>query len=387
MNMHTGLDAAMAAVCKIATANADTFDRANAAPEETLAALRRESLLSLLVPTTLGGQGQSLTQLAATCYALAQACGSSAMIFAMQHIQVACIVAHGQRSDWHRTLLRQLCEQQLLLGSVTSEAGTGGNIHASICAVEPDGGQVRLQKDATTISYGAQSHALLITARRAPDAAASDQVMLVALRGDYRLERTAAWDALGMRGTCSDGFCLYLTADLAQILPTPFAEIASRTMLPVSHLLWSSVWLGIAADAVARARAFLRQQGRGGSATLSPSGYRLARATSLLQLMQSRLSLALKDYEATFADASCSPPLRLGADMNTLKTSVSELCLEVTQHALMICGINGYRNGSPFSLGRHIRDLLSAPIMINNDRMLETTGSLLLMHKPTSGGF
>jgi acyl-CoA dehydrogenase len=147
------------------------------------------------------------------------------------------------------------------------------------------------------------------------------------------------------------------------------------------------VWLGIAADAVARARAFLRQQGRGGSATLSPSGYRLARATSLLQLMQSRLSLALKDYEATFADASCSPPLRLGADMNTLKTSVSELCLEVTQHALMICGINGYRNGSPFSLGRHIRDLLSAPIMINNDRMLETTGSLLLMHKPTSGGF
>jgi acyl-CoA dehydrogenase len=349
--------------------------------------LRRESLLSLLVPTTLGGQGQSLTQLAATCYALAQACGSSAMIFAMHHIQVACIVAHGQRSDWHRTLLRQLCEQQLLLGSVTSEAGTGGNIHASICAVEPDGGQVRLQKDATTISYGAQSDALLITARRAPDAAASDQVMLVALRGDYRLERTAAWDALGMRGTCSDGFCLYLTADLAQILPTPFAEIASRTMLPVSHLLWSSVWLGIAADAVARARAFLRQQGRGGSATLSPSGYRLARATSLLQLMQSRLSLALKDYEATFADASCSPPLRLGADMNTLKTSVSELCLEVTQHALMICGINGYRNGSPFSLGRHIRDLLSAPIMINNDRMLETTGSLLLMHKPTSGGF
>ena len=387
MNMHTGLDAAVAAICKIATANADTVDRANAAPTETLAALRRESLLSLLVPTSLGGQGQSITQLAAACHALAQACGSSAMIFAMHHIQVACIVAHGQRSDWHRTLLRRLCAQQLLLGSVTSEAGTGGNIHASICAVEPDGAQVRVQKDATTISYGAQSDALLITARRAPDAAASDQVMLVALHGDYRLERTVAWDALGMRGTCSDGFRLYLTADREQILPVPFAEIASRTMLPVSHLLWSSVWLGIAADAVARARAYLRHQGRGGSAAPSPSGYRLARATSLLQLMQSRLSLALKDYETTFADASCSPPLRLGADMNTLKTSVSELCLEAAQHALMICGINGYRNGSPFSLGRHIRDLQSAPIMINNDRILESTGSLLLMHKPALGGF
>ena len=90
------------------------------------------------------------------------------MIFAMHHIQVACIVAHGQRSDWHRTLLRRLCDQQLLLGSVTSEAGTGGNIHASICAVEPTGERVALEKDATTISYGAQSDALLITARRAP---------------------------------------------------------------------------------------------------------------------------------------------------------------------------------------------------------------------------
>lgn len=386
MNMNTGLDAAMAAVCKIATANADAVDRANAAPEETLAALRHENLLSLLVPKSLGGEGQSLAQLAWTCHALAQSCGSSAMIFAMHHIQVACIVAHSQRSDWHCALLRRLCTQQLLLGSVTSEEGTGGNIHASICAVEPDGAQVRLRKDATTISYGAQSDALLITARRTPDSAASDQVMLVALRGDYRLERTAAWDALGMRGTCSDGFRVHLTADPEQILPVPFAEIARRTMLPVSHLLWSSVWLGIAADAVARARAYLRQQGRSGGA-LSPSGYRLARATSLLQLMQSRLSLALRDYEATFTDASCSPPLRLGADMNTLKTSVSELCLEVAQHALMICGINGYRNGSPFSLGRHIRDLQSAPIMINNDRILESTGSLLLMHKPASGGF
>jgi len=282
--------------------------------------------------------------------------------------------------------MRRLCARQLLLGSATSEAGTGGNIHASICAVEPDGAQIRLNKDATTISYGALSDALLITARRRPDAAPSDQVMLVALRADCQLERTSAWDALGMRGTCSDGFHLYLTADPEQILPTPFAEIASRTMLPVSHLLWSSVWLGIAADAVARARAFLRQHGRAGNGP--PAGmHRLARATSLLQLMQARLSGALKEYEAAFADEACSPPLRLGADMNTLKTSVSELCLEVVQHALMICGINGYRNGTPFSLGRHIRDLLSAPIMINNDRILEGTGSLLLMHKPTSGVF
>jgi hypothetical protein len=34
-----------------------------------------------------------------------------------------------------------------------------------------------------------------------------------------------------------------------------------------------------------------------------------------------------------------------------------------------------------------VRDLLSAPIMINNDRMLEGAGNLLLMQKPDLGIF
>ena len=101
--------------------------------------------------------------------------------------------------------------------------------------------------------------------------------------------------------------------------------------------------------------------------------------------MQTRLSNAVRNYEVTFQDASRPLPLTFTADMNNLKTSISELCLEVAQHALMICGINGYRNGSRFSLGRHLRDLLSAPIMINNDRILEGAGNLLLMQKPHLG--
>ncbi|MGC2303918.1 acyl-CoA dehydrogenase family protein, partial [Candidatus Binatus sp.] len=170
-----------------------------------------------------------------------------------------------------------------------------------------------------------------------------------------------------------------------QVLPAPFVDIASQTMLPVSHLLWSSVWLGIASDAVARARSYLRQQARSGRGALSPGSHRLAHAVGLLQLLQSRLSTALKDYDAVFEAGPQPLPLGFTADMNNLKTSVSELCLQVVQHALMVCGISAYKNGSEFSLGRHIRDLLSAPIMINNDRMLESTGNLLLMQKPALG--
>ncbi len=387
MTVSDSLDAATLVAARVAAEHAESVDRGNCIPGQTLAALRGESLLSLLVPPALGGHGRSLTHVASVCHALARSCGSSAMIYAMHQIQVACIIAHGQHSEWHRTLLQRLCSEQLLLGSVTSEAGTGGNIHASICSVEPVEGRIALDKDATTISYGAHSDALLITARRSRDSAASDQIMIVGLRDDYTLERTSSWDALGMRGTCSEGFRLHMTADPDQILPTPFADIASQTMLPVSHLLWASVWLGIAADAVGRARNYLRQQARNGRGALSPGAHRLARGVGLLQLMQSRLSMALKDYGAAYSAGPKPLPLGFTADMNNLKTTVSEQCLEVAQHAFMVCGINGYKNGSEFSLGRHIRDLLSAPIMINNDRMLESTGNLLLMQKPALGVF
>ncbi|HUN43592.1 MAG TPA: acyl-CoA dehydrogenase family protein [Acetobacteraceae bacterium] len=384
MNVSDGLDAATLAASRIAAEHAEDVDHASRIPDEAVRAMQAQGLMALLVPGELGGPGRSLIQVAGICHALGQSCGSSAMIYAMHQIQVACIVAHGLACDWHRALLKRLCTEQLLLGSVTSEEGTGGNILASICAVETGEGCAQLEKRATTISYGARADALLITTRRNAEAAASDQVMVVALRGDYTLDKTSNWDALGMRGTCSEGFRLRFAGLQEQILPVPFADIAGQTMLPVSHLLWASVWLGIATEAINRARTYLRQQVRG-RGNVSMMAHRLARGVGLLQLMQARLSQALRDYDAVFGEGTRALPLGFTANMNNLKTTISELCLEVVQHAFMVCGINAYKNNSEFSLGRHLRDLMSAPVMINNDRMLESTGNLLLLQRPALG--
>jgi acyl-CoA dehydrogenase len=48
----------------------------------------------------------------------------------------------------------------------------------------------------------------------------------------------------------------------------------------------------------------------------------------------------------------------------------SELAVLAVTHALRTCGLSGYRNDGDASLSRHMRDVLSAPIMINNDRIL-----------------
>ncbi len=43
-----------------------------------------------------------------------------------------------------------------------------------------------------------------------------------------------------------------------------------------------------------------------------------------------------------------------------------------------------YKNGTPYTLGRHIRDLHSAPLMISNDRIEANTANLLLALRPAT---
>jgi acyl-CoA dehydrogenase len=48
-------------------------------------------------------------------------------------------------------------------------------------------------------------------------------------------------------------------------------------------------------------------------------------------------------------------------------------------------GLSGYRNDTDVSVGRSLRDILSSPIMINNDRILSSlAGSTILSDIPTS---
>ena len=62
-----------------------------------------------------------------------------------------------------------------------------------------------------------------------------------------------------------------------------------------------------------------------------------------------------------------------------LKVETSELAVEAVTCALRATGLSGYRNDGETSLGRHLRDVLSAPIMISNDRILGNLGLACLV--------
>ena len=172
---------------EVAARHADDVDAQARFPRESIAALRELKVLSAAVPVSLGGFGCSMVQQGQLCAAMAQGCSASGMVLAMHLIEVACIARHGMESPYFIDVMKRIVSEQTLIASVTSEVGTSGDTRSSICAVERDGDRFTLEKAATTVSYGQHADALLVTARRAPDAAAGDQVLVYLEKGDYTL--------------------------------------------------------------------------------------------------------------------------------------------------------------------------------------------------------
>jgi acyl-CoA dehydrogenase len=367
------------AVAAIAAAHAASVDNDGRFPAETFAAAREQRLLGIMVPRELGGEGADIATVANICYRLGQACSSSAMIFAMHQIKIACIVRHCRDSQWHQDVLRRLCREQLLFASSTTEGQQGGNARASTAPVETDGNRFTLDRKATVISYGAQADGIVTTARRSPDALPTDQILVVLLKENYTLDPIMGWDTLGMRGTCSAGFALHAAAGTEQILPVPYEEIHPQTMTPVAHLTWASVWTGIAAAAVERARLFVRHAARQAGGQLPPGAAHYTKATASLSTLRGMVAAAIERYEAASGDEQKLMSLDFQSMINLTKVEASERAVETVMHAMRACGLSGYRNDTDFSIGRHLRDVLSSPLMINNDRILANVANASLM--------
>jgi acyl-CoA dehydrogenase len=381
--MSALLERVVGIASEVAAPAADDVDAKARFPTEAIDALKRVHALSALIPTSFGGGGVGIAELGAMCEALGQHCAGAGMVFAMHQIQVATLVRHALGSEYMRAYMGELCEKQHVLASVTSEVGVGGDVRQSRCAVERDNFRFVLSKQATTASYAAHADALLITARRAPDAAPHDQVLVLAHRADTKLVPTGVWDTLGMRGTVSPPFDISTCGHVDQIVDD-FGTISSHTMVPFSHVLWASLWLGIATGAVARARAFVRQQARAKPGTTPPTALRLAEVHSMLHTMRATVHEAATTTEVLLEGPAGNETLSsigFALKMNNLKVSASQQVVEIVHQALLICGIMGYRNDTKFSLGRYLRDAHSAALMIGNDRVLATNASLLLVLK------
>jgi acyl-CoA dehydrogenase len=372
-------------VAAIAAQHAEAVDREGRFPAEAIAAAKAERLMGVMIPAGFGGEDASVSQVIDVCFILGGGCASAAMIYAMHQIKVACVIRHGVGVEWHEAFLRRLCAEQLLVASSTTEGQGGGNVRASEAPIERDTSRIHLVRQASVISYGEEADAVVTTARRAADAEASDQVLAVFTKDDYTLEPTVGWDTLGMRGTRSAGFTLRASGRGAQILPEPYGVIHVQSMVPAAHLMWSGVWAGVAAGAVERARKHMRKAARAADGQMPPAAAYFTRAHASLRALRALIATMADRYEASAYDAAALSSLDFQTAINLLKVDASEMAVSTVMSALRACGLSGYRNDSDVSIGRHLRDILSSPIMINNDRILASLGASALMSAtPTS---
>jgi len=368
------------AAVDVAQRFAARVDNTGTFPAESVAQLRTQRLLGILVPRALGGEGASLADIVDVCYSLGQACSSTALIYAMHQIKMGCLVRHSQGNAAVESILHRVATDQLLFASSTTEGNAGGNIRSSEAAIVHEGREVTLERAATVISYGAEADGIVTTARRTAEVAPSNQVLLVLLKADYTLEKIQAWDTLGMRGTISEGFTLKARASADQILADTYEKIHTQTMVPFAHLTWGAVWMGIATAATAKAQAFIRHALRKShDGTPPPGAAHYIEAVSSLRTLKSVLASSLRSYEAIMTDEKALTSLEFHSQITLTKVQASELAAATVMSALRTCGLSGYRNDSEFSIGRHLRDVLSAPLMISNDRILSNLSTASLM--------
>lgn len=340
-------------------------------PVEAFAAFKEARLLSAMVPQSLGGDGLNIKQLCKLCEILGQYCASTTMVYAMHQIQVACLVNHALTSSYFQQYLADLVEHQYLLASATTELGIGGDLRSSICGLELEGDNFKLVKQAPVISYALNADAILVTCRANTDAAASDQVHVLVKTKECEFEQIAGWDTLGFRGTCSSGYTLTAAGHVEQVIPAPFATILSKSMHPVSHVLWGSLWTGLAASAVKKARQAVRHAYRKNPDMPPVTSLRLSEVDELLFSMRGGLYQSIEEYQGLL-DGDCDDAFTnfgFSIRTNNVKLRCSEMVVDIVGKALMIVGIMGYKNDSPVSLSRHIRDAYGAALMVNNDRI------------------
>ncbi|MCZ4561459.1 acyl-CoA/acyl-ACP dehydrogenase [Rhodococcus sp. IEGM 1401] len=377
---ESSIDQSITDVLAVLRTYADEVDRDARFPTESVDALRDAGLLGVGIPREFGGGGATLNDIARISRALGAECASTAMIFVMHQSQVLSIVRHG-KSDAMADLQRRIVTDRILVASATTEINIGGDVRSSSCAVEYDGEQITLSKNAPVISYGEYAQIVLATARRSVDSPPSDQVLVVCEKPDVTLVKTGTWDTLGFRGTCSPGFMLDARTTTSNILGDNYGDISAQTMLPVAHVLWGSAWLGIADAAVTKARKSVQKAARKTPGTPPPSALRLAE----LMVVHEQLVDTVFGAAAKFEAVSDSPA-ELGAigfalKINNVKVTASTLVIDIVGKALQICGISGYRQDGEMSIGRHLRDAHGSAIMVSNERILGHNSQLSLVYK------
>ncbi|HET8643858.1 MAG TPA: acyl-CoA dehydrogenase family protein [Vicinamibacteria bacterium] len=169
-------------------------------PAESMDALARAGLMGLGVPAAQGGLGQGPRAFVGVVEELAQACGSTAMVYVM-HVAAQQTIAASETLQGREDVLREIAAGRHLTTLALSEQGSRSQFWAPVSGLEPDGngGFVTYARKSWVTAAG-HADSMVSSAQRAGAASPLESTLYLARRGAEGLRISGRFDGLGLRG-------------------------------------------------------------------------------------------------------------------------------------------------------------------------------------------
>jgi alkylation response protein AidB-like acyl-CoA dehydrogenase len=350
------LPTALGPVLKIARDTAPDVDADGVFPAATVDALRTSGLLGLTLPEEAGGMGAGPVEFSEVVCALAEACGSTAMVYLM-HVAGAMTVAAAPPAELP-DLVGDLAAGRTLATLAFSERGSRSHFWAPVSQAAADGVVVRIQADKSWVTSAGNAD-LYVVSTRTPGGAAADVDLYAVQRGTPGVQVAGPWRGLGLRGNDSAPMRIDARVSAGQRMGAPAAGfgLMMNTVLPWFNLGNAAVSLGLAAASVDAAVS------HAGGTRFEQNGQSLAELPTIRARL-ARMSLQLatqRSYLGTVAASIGAPDDGTPLHVLGVKAAANDAALTITDEAMRVCG--GAAFSQHLQLERYFRDARAGHVM------------------------
>ena len=369
---ETDLEARLAQALPTIREHAAIVDAEAVFPAESVDALGDAGLCGLTLPEDIGGLGATPEQYAVAMAEVAEACGSTAMVYLM-HLSAANVLAAAVPTG-HAEVLSEMATGARLGTLAFSEAGSRSHFWAPVSKLVADGDGWRLDARKSWVTSANTAEVWVASVLGADTTGPTDSELYL-IRGDEPgVSVVGRFDGLGLRGNDSAPVELAARVTEADRLgpPTSGFGLMMQVVLP-----WFA--LGNAAVSVGLARAALQ------GAITHVSGARLEHLeTTIADLPTVRAYVAKAWTSLAAHDALLRETARRVGEPDegtvlavlATKAGCNEMALAVTETALRVAG------GAAFSrqvgIDRPYRDARAGFVMApTSDALFEFAGRAL----------
>ncbi|HEV2758810.1 MAG TPA: acyl-CoA dehydrogenase family protein [Acidimicrobiales bacterium] len=333
------------------------IDRTGAYPRPALDALGRAGLLGLISAPEVGGSGEGHRAATAVVQAIAEHCGSTAMVLMMHYAGTAVIEASGGPTD----VRERIAAGDYVTTLAFSEAGSRSMFWAPMSTATPGSGtvpSVLLDADKSWVTSAGQADGYVWSSR--PVAAEGASTMWLVPGSAPGLKVGAPFDGLGLRGNSSSPMSASgVEVPMSAMLGTDGGGFDTMlgTVLPYFQVMNAGFSIGTANSATGKAAL------HAGTTRFEHLDQTLA-DNPVVRANVARMRIRTDAAEALLLDTLTALETgRADATLRVLevKALAGETAIDVTDLGMRVCGGAAFRK--EVGVERNFRDARAASVM------------------------